>query len=336
MFGSMVIEVGLGLVIAFLLFSLILTALQEGIEAVFKGRAKFLEAAIGELLDANPDTRAQNVATFYRHPLIFPLFSGDYKPASGIGPTKLPSYLPSPSFAKAVEDLARSGQMNSAQVTRIMNLANDLSGGGAGSAQKHLEAWFDSAMERLSGQYKRNTNGWLFGVALLAAAVGNVNAIQIADSLATSQKLRTDVAAFATELSNNSSLPADAKVTIENELKKTGLPVGWESTPHLCNPLDFASNCGKSTFTLLAGWVITALAGMLGAPFWFDLLQKLVRLRSALKPQDVSTALPSSLPASQPVDATQPATSDHQATQNEPELLPEWKDGFKNDEEIRL
>jgi len=28
-----------------------------------------------------------------------------------------------------------------------------------------------------------------------------------------------------------------------------------------------------------AGWLLTALAGMLGAPFWFELLQRLVNLR---------------------------------------------------------
>jgi hypothetical protein len=32
---------------------------------------------------------------------------------------------------------------------------------------------------------------------------------------------------------------------------------------------------------MVLGWVITALAISLGAPFWFDLLQKLLRLRSS-------------------------------------------------------
>ena len=37
----------------------------------------------------------------------------------------------------------------------------------------------------------------------------------------------------------------------------------------------------------LAGIAITALAGMQGAPFWFDMLQKLVNLRAAgKKPED--------------------------------------------------
>lgn len=331
MFGSVVIEVGLGLVIVFLLFSLILTSLQEGIEAIFKGRAKFLQSAIGELLDTDPETRADHVKAFYNHPLIFPLFSGDYKPAPTVGPTNLPSYVSSSSFAKAVEDLARSGKLNSAQVTSVMTLANEWSGGDLGSVQKSLETWFDGAMERLSGRYKRNTNGWLFGIALLAAAAGNVNAIHIADSLASSQKLRADVAAFATELGKAGTLPDNAENEIRNEISAAGLPIGWQSAPTSCNPLDIKT-CGKSTIVMFAGWTITALAGMLGAPFWFDMLQKLVRLRTALKPRD-GAAAPQATQSSAPGQAND---SGQKRTPEDVETPPEWKAGFVNAEEIRL
>ncbi len=39
-------------------------------------------------------------------------------------------------------------------------------------------------------------------------------------------------------------------------------------------------------FTYLWGYVLTALAISLGSPFWFDLLTKLVKLRSAVKPEE--------------------------------------------------
>ncbi len=39
----------------------------------------------------------------------------------------------------------------------------------------------------------------------------------------------------------------------------------------------------------LFGWLITALAICLGAPFWFDLLKKLVNIRNAPRPPDEST-----------------------------------------------
>jgi hypothetical protein len=38
----------------------------------------------------------------------------------------------------------------------------------------------------------------------------------------------------------------------------------------------------------LAGWILTAIALSLGAPFWFDLLNKFMVIRSTIKPQERS------------------------------------------------
>jgi hypothetical protein len=40
----------------------------------------------------------------------------------------------------------------------------------------------------------------------------------------------------------------------------------------------------------LPGWLLTALAVSLGAPFWFDLLNKLMVIRSTRKPDEKSTS----------------------------------------------
>jgi len=39
---------------------------------------------------------------------------------------------------------------------------------------------------------------------------------------------------------------------------------------------------------MILGWLITALAISLGAPFWFDLLNKLMTLRGSIKTKDAS------------------------------------------------
>ncbi len=39
---------------------------------------------------------------------------------------------------------------------------------------------------------------------------------------------------------------------------------------------------------LLAGYLITALAIMLGAPFWFDVLNKFMVVRATVKPKEKS------------------------------------------------
>jgi len=43
-----------------------------------------------------------------------------------------------------------------------------------------------------------------------------------------------------------------------------------------------------TAISLIGGWVMTALAVTLGAPFWFDVLSKLMIVRSTIKPKDGS------------------------------------------------
>jgi len=38
----------------------------------------------------------------------------------------------------------------------------------------------------------------------------------------------------------------------------------------------------------ILGWLVTALALSLGAPFWFDLLNKFIVVRSTVKPKEKS------------------------------------------------
>lgn len=81
------------------------------------------------------------------------------------------------------------------------------------------------------------------------------------------------------------------------ELQQAGLPIGWTATAW---PRVFDQGCNAKSKTAcdarphpllaawwgnlliaVAGWVLTGLACTLGAPFWFDALSKLVRLRAS-------------------------------------------------------
>jgi len=89
------------------------------------------------------------------------------------------------------------------------------------------------------------------------------------------------------------------------KLVNMGMPIGWsEETLRWMPPFrgdatcQLSQNrCGLTGFMnwvmLIAGYLITALATMLGAPFWFDLLNKLVVIRSTVKPKEKSPDEPS-------------------------------------------
>ena len=65
------------------------------------------------------------------------------------------------------------------------------------------------------------------------------------------------------------------------------LPIGWNCVGNRAwDYWDCAeTKLRKEPITIL-GWIVTAIALSLGAPFWFDLLQKFVNLRGAgVKPK---------------------------------------------------
>ena len=93
------------------------------------------------------------------------------------------------------------------------------------------------------------------------------------------------------------------------ELGKIGFPIGWAYTqdgwlipqPQMCPE---EKNCKFATgalFKAVIGWFVTAFAVMLGAPFWFDVLNRFMVVRSTVKPSEKSQSEASKDAASSPI-----------------------------------
>src|SRR5688572_3729071 len=80
MLGSTILESAIGMVLIFLLMSLICSALREAIESVLKHRASDLHRGIRELLQDRQGTGL--VRELYSHPLVYGLFEGEYDAAT--------------------------------------------------------------------------------------------------------------------------------------------------------------------------------------------------------------------------------------------------------------
>src|SRR5215475_5943964 len=114
MFESDILEVAVGIVFVFVLISTIGSAMREALEAWLKTRASYLEFGIRELLfDQDGTGLAQR---FYNHPLIFPLYEGEYIARKGAkrpwmwrSGDNLPSYIPASNFAVALLDIVARG-----------------------------------------------------------------------------------------------------------------------------------------------------------------------------------------------------------------------------------
>jgi hypothetical protein len=301
MFGSGAIDVAIGLAFVFALLSLICSSLTEMVSQILRWRARTLEMGIRSLISDQATRDA-----FYSHPLIKSLGKETER-----GETVHPAYIPARLFALVLLDVVaplQSGQAPPSQVPPAQDQAvagelrlalHTLTGttdADLDAARKKVEVWFDDVMDRVSGWYKRKAQWSLLVCALVVTCVVNADGINLATSLWQSPTLRASLAEAATAYTSGAGATAPQKETLEqvqqrlDQLTKQGLPLGWAGDKVL------SSRETAQWVSKIAGLLLTALAASLGAPFWFDLVNKLVNLRSAGK-------LPArSEPAVQPAD----------------------------------
>lgn len=326
MFNSAILEVATGIVFIYLLLSLMCTALREGLEGFLKTRASYLEYGVRELLH---DLGGNDLARqFYQHPLIYSLFPGDYTPSrSESAPhafTKgntLPSYIPARNFATALMDLVARGPssssevapaatsktmsiadirasiatLNNAPVQRAVLTALDTANGDLEKARKNLENWYDSAMDRVSGRYKRSTQLVLFGLGFCIAVGFNIDTITLADYLYRNETQRGAIVAQAAVASGSEAFLKDNFEQVRKKIDSLRLPIGWndpttppEPKPPVAEGFKGLWQDYHGYFMKPLGWLLTAFAVTLGAPFWFDILNKIMVIRSTVKPHEKS------------------------------------------------
>ena len=172
-------------------------------------------------------------------------------------------------------------------------LALDSAQGDLAKAQASIEAWFNSGMERVSGWYKRRMQAVLLGLGLVVAVFLNVDSMKVASELYHNDVLRAAVVAQAGAVTKSDKPPAAGADNLVS-LNDLNLPIGWKGGTD-----SWFTVLAKTVPVSILGWLLTAFAISFGAPFWFDLLNKLMVLRSTVKPQDKVVKGNSETPQSQ-------------------------------------
>lgn len=285
MFGSTVLEVAIGLTFCYGTLALVVSTLQEALAAAFSLRANMLLDAVKRMLD---DPRCEALAqSLYDHPLVNPHGGGNARRPLSVKP----SYIEPAHFAIALLDSLRSNPaiplqaaietLPDEQVRRVLLALYRQSSGDLQRFQEGVAGWFNSAMERLSGVYKRRQLLISFLLALLLTIMLNVDSIHLFQTLWQNPALAAQIKAAP------NALDAEALRQL------WAMPIGWSSFPPQFN----------AAFALqVAGWLITAGTTLFGAPFWFDLLQRAVQLRGTgakpqPQPQPTTRTAPESIPA---------------------------------------
>lgn len=157
------------------------------------------------------------------------------------------------------------------QARALLTKAAANAGGDLDRFRLHLETAYDDAMARASGWYKRKVQTVVIVLAALATLALNVDSAEIAQRMWSDAPLRSAVVAQAGATRNGSS-PATAAEAVD-QIRQLHLPIGWGAGNGPSGFWSFVDN--------FPGWLITVAALSLGAPFWFDLLSRVSRLRGA-------------------------------------------------------
>ena len=204
------------------------------------------------------------------------------------------------------QNIARLGNPG---VQRALLTALDTAEGDLKKLQANLEAWYDSGMDRVSGWYKRSTQWIVFWIGLAVAVAFNVNTVTIADYLYTNKAQREVLVSRAEAAARDSTFirmvnrrPGDSTARDTTDyararlaLDSLGLPIGWKhmtvdvkllGSP--AHPVPFAKHLWLYVLLPILGWAVTGIAATLGAPFWFDVLNKVMVIRSTVKPREKS------------------------------------------------
>ncbi|RXH56880.1 hypothetical protein [Granulicella sibirica] len=237
-------------------------------------------------------------------------------------PMLLPAYIPARTFALAVIDILNRNKATGDETMK--QIANSLAEhywkyeeNKAGEAlfslavsakldlesfQTHLESWYNDGMDRASGWYKRYTQKILLCIGIILAVTFNVDSIRVARALYTDRDVRQAMVSAAssysaTTVNTDPSTSPDSKevgdLALYNKLTNSAkafdsvanaalLPVGWKSG------FFKLPDGNMEKVYLFIGWLLTGAALSLGAPFWFDLLNKFMVVRSTIKPQEKS------------------------------------------------
>ncbi len=276
------------------------------------------EALVGALLGTPADVEAQLLTLTNANDAMAPALSGQWvgsgKNVQSFGQSLVTAPLithanqAAASVGAAVAKVGAAEPRLGAILTPLWNTAGD----DVDAFRHHVEDWYDREMARVSGWYSRKAQWIMLGLGLFIAAALNISGTTVAMALWHDAGLRDRTSAVAasvvvdrvapttattvsgsttaTTLTPPPTAAAPVTPTVPSgttatttapaasfaQLGDLGLPVGWN-----------ANAWPGLTWALvphLLGIVMVGIAASFGAPFWFDLLNRLVNLRVGGKP----------------------------------------------------
>ncbi len=307
MFNSTILDVGIGLAFTYLILALICTTVNEWIAGILKTRGKMLlEGIAGMLGEQKLPDGTSFLDAFNKHATIGALRREKDAP---------PSYMAPSAFALTIMDLVTKpgsidfddlengikglpdGCVRTALLATIQTAGKDLT-----KAQAAIENWFNGAMDRVSGWYTRRKQWVSVVLAIIVTIFVNADSLSIANKLWVNPTLRQEIVnraqadkdkvqSLMSAVYPDPNDPTKAEVrqpddksvlTSQSLLGELGDLIGWETEFAVVHNRHLGATVVDS-YTHIPGWILTIIAVSLGAPFWFDTLNRFMNIRAAGK-----------------------------------------------------
>jgi hypothetical protein len=220
--------------------------------------------------------------------------------------------LPERWLHMAIENLPADSKLRKSLVALLEESHHDLE-----LLKTNIEVWFNNSMERVSGWYKRKTQLFHILLAVAVTLVINVDSVLIVNALSQNQALRDSLVKQAEAFSKSQPSAGTSAPAIEQlraQISQLDLPVGWvlpgqraftqDNRDFRVWPGWYSRGRGQDWLVFwmqtvrfhLLGWLLTAFAISLGAPFWFDMLNKIINIRSSGKAPEEKPRSPQTVP----------------------------------------
>jgi hypothetical protein len=316
--GLPVLDVAIGLAFLYLLFALSCTTLNEAIALVVNRRAVMLRMGIEQLLGDKTLT-----STVYQHPSIASLVNPksqnakpSYIPAERFA-AALTDHITSNGSVDDATAIEAGIKALPAAASKQLTVLFELSKKDPAEFQKRVAGWFNEMMDRTSGWYKRTIQRQTYVLAAVLVLALNLDSVQLFNRLWSDTAFRTAaveqakarIAATGTaevpvmEYADADSIDGGTPVQTgtvaltDSETQLLTSLAGWQPDRQRLSADIVLGGDGwgvrsawlaRSAGSHLLGWFITILAISLGAPFWFDVLNRFMNLRNTGRAPDES------------------------------------------------
>lgn len=309
MLNNPALDIAIGLVFIYAIYSLLATTLTELIATLIGLRGKNLRKGIKRMLDDDSidiESSSKLNEIFIGRPEI--KFLGQGKNIRG--KEKFPSYIKSKTFAKglinSLEDVHNFNKdlnklkesLKEKETPTNIFIANliDEANSNIERFKSLAEDWFNETMDRVGGWYRKHISLLTFITGFLIALTLNVDTLSISKKLSQDKESRLVLveaaSGYVSTFKANDSLSKDDYEKLEilnNRIDSLlvqdeiiGTIIDWnppENFGLICETKEILTESWAFILKYIFGCLITAIALSLGSSFWFDLLNKLIKLR---------------------------------------------------------